>query len=48
MDPGNADFHLQRTSPAIDTGSDDEAPDSDFEDNPRPKDVGYDIGAFEF
>ncbi len=50
--PG-ADFRLQTDSPALDRGSSVDAPDGDFEGNPRPQDGDgdgtstYDIGAFE-
>ena len=42
------DFHLQAGSPAIDSGSSINAPVNDFDGNYRPKQNGYDIGAFEF
>lgn len=48
VDPANGDFHLQMNSPAIDSGSADEAPDSDFSGTSRPKGSGHDMGAFEF
>jgi len=42
------DLHLQSSSPAIDNGSFAEAPNDDFDGNPRPQGSGYDIGAFEY
>ena len=45
--PGHADFHLLDDSPAIDQGSPDLAPSFDFDGNPRPQGLGFDIGAFE-
>jgi len=42
------DFHIQSTSPAIDVGSSVNAPDFDFDGNPRPQGAGYDIGAYEY
>ncbi len=48
VDAGNGNLHLRQTSPAIDGGSADKAPDIDFDGNPRPQGAGYDIGAFEF
>jgi len=40
-------FHILAGSPAIDNGSAPEAPDEDFDSNPRPQGAGYDIGAYE-
>ncbi|NJD78615.1 MAG: DUF1565 domain-containing protein [Candidatus Methanoperedens sp.] len=48
VNPAGGDFHLGNSSPAIDTGSPDGAPNVDFEGNPRPRGAGYDIGAFEY
>jgi hypothetical protein len=48
VNPSGADFHLQEDSPAIDSGSSIDAPRDDFDGTPRPRGVGYDIGAFEF
>ncbi len=48
VNPASGDFHLRNTSPAIDKGSPDGAPNVDFEGNPRPQGAGYDIGAFEY
>ncbi len=42
------DFHLEASSPAIDTGSADRAPKMDFEGNLRPQGDKVDIGAYEF
>ena len=48
VDASALDFHLQPTSPAIDTGvALSEVPD-DFDGVSRPRGDGYDIGAFEF
>ena len=41
-------FHLQATSPAIDSGLADGAPGFDFDGKYRPTSFGYDIGAFEY
>jgi len=43
-----ADFHLQPESPAINTGSSNGAPASDYDGIKRPKGSGCDIGAFEY
>jgi len=48
VDAASRDFHLQGDSPAIDQASSVTAPTEDFDDNPRPRGAGYDIGAFEF
>lgn len=47
VNPGS-DFHLQSTSPAIDSGSAIEAPDDDFDGLSRPQGTGYDIGSDEY
>ncbi len=47
VDPESGNFHLKDTSPAIDAGSSDLAPGTDFDGNPRPRGNGYDIGSFE-
>lgn len=47
-DPANSDFHLTASSPAIDAGTTQDAPSTDFEGTPRPQGAGIDIGADEF
>jgi hypothetical protein len=47
VDAAAADFHLQASSPAIDSGTSAEAPAVDFDGNVRPQGAGFDIGAFE-
>lgn len=42
------DYHLQFTSPAIDTGTSEGAPKTDIEGTPRPCWRGIDIGAYEY
>ncbi|MCD4697955.1 MAG: T9SS type A sorting domain-containing protein, partial [Bacteroidales bacterium] len=42
------DFHLTENSPCIDAGDSINAPDFDFDGNPRPQGAGYDIGAYEY
>ena len=42
------DFHLKPGSPAIDRGSPIDAPNYDFEGDPRPAGSGYDIGMDEY
>jgi parallel beta-helix repeat protein len=44
----NHNFHLQPTSPAIDNGTSVNAPNIDYDNNPRPQGLGYDIGAYEY
>ena len=46
--PSEADFHIQRDSPAIDNGSSINAPNDDYDSNLRPQGTGYDIGAYEY
>jgi hypothetical protein len=48
IDPSNNDFHLQASSPAIDSGETRAEVSSDLEGTPRPQGAGYDIGAYEF
>ena len=48
VNPSGADFHLQKDSPAIGSGSAIDAPSDDFDGNPRPQGDGYDIGAYEY
>jgi len=48
VNASQADFHLKKDSPAIDKGWSLDAPDDDFDGNPRPQGSAYDIGAFEF
>lgn len=47
VNPAAGNFHLESGSPAIDTGSSLDAPNSDFDGNFRPQGAGFDIGAFE-
>ena len=44
----NNDFHLIASSLAIDAGTSQDAPATDFEGTPRPQGNGYDIGADEY
>lgn len=41
------DYHLQSTSPAINAGTTQDAPATDFDGNTRPQGSGYDVGAYE-
>jgi hypothetical protein len=53
VNPTQANFHLQETSPAVDQGSAVDAPADDYDDHSRPQDgdqdgtAEYDIGAYE-
>ena len=47
-DPSEVDFHPRESSRATDSGSPIDAPGEDFDQNVRPRDAGYDIGAFGF
>jgi hypothetical protein len=42
------DFHLQATSPCIDTGTANNAPGNDIEGTLRPQGAGYEMGAYEY
>ena len=48
VDPGNHDLRLLETSPAVDTGSDELAPNLDRDEIPRPQGNGIDVGAYEY
>jgi len=48
IDPQANRFYLSQGSPCIDTGTSEDAPPEDFDGNPRPQGVGYDIGAYEY
>jgi len=54
VDAANGDYHLLPDSPAIDAGSNVDAPSTDFDDEPRPSDGNFDglaitdMGADEF
>ncbi|HPO12439.1 MAG TPA: right-handed parallel beta-helix repeat-containing protein [Candidatus Hydrogenedentes bacterium] len=48
MNANEADFHLIETSPCINTGTNDGAPLTDSEGNPRPVDGKTDMGAYEY
>ncbi len=53
-DPANNDFHVQATSPIVDTGTDTDAPTTDFDGNARPFDgdrdgqATVDMGPYEY
>lgn len=48
INPQADNFHLKKNSPAIDHGTDTDAPDHDFEGNLRPAGNTFDIGAYEY
>jgi hypothetical protein len=48
VNPPEGDFRLQGNSAAIDKGSSDDAPTTDFEGRSRPEGTAYDIGAYEY
>ncbi|GAK57784.1 hypothetical protein U27_04751 [Candidatus Vecturithrix granuli] len=48
INPTDADFYLQSTSPAINQGAATDAPTVDFDGQARPQAGAYDIGAYEF
>src|SRR5262245_59105394 len=48
INAGADDYHLVLTSPAIDAGTQFQAPDEDIHGGARPAGAGYDIGAIEF
>lgn len=47
---GATDFHLQSTSPCVNTGTATDAPLEDLDGNPRPSPIGgaFDMGAYEY
>jgi len=45
---GSGDYHLRSGSPAIDHGTNLDAPSTDFDGTHRPQGAGYDIGAYEY
>jgi parallel beta-helix repeat protein len=48
VDPDNGDFHLSKTSPCIDAGTSENAPDTDIDGDSRPQELGVDMGADEY
>ncbi len=48
VDAGKKDLHLQPGSPAINTANTAEAPETDFDGNPRPAGPAADMGAYEY
>jgi hypothetical protein len=47
VDEENGDFHLTKSSPCIDLGDQQDAPNDDFDGYPRPRGTGFDMGSFE-
>jgi len=45
---GGGNYRLTLTSPCIDTGTSEGAPDTDIDGTSRPQGFGYDMGAYEF
>jgi len=45
---GSSDYHLQQTSPCINTGTSTGAPSTDIAGTSRPQGAGYDMGAYEY
>ena len=48
VNAAGGDYRLTSGSPCIDTGTDQDAPDSDILNVPRPQGNGFDMGAYEF
>ena len=48
VDTSSGDYHLQETSPCIDSGTSLNAPLVDFEGTPRPQGVAFDMGIYEY
>jgi parallel beta-helix repeat protein/predicted outer membrane repeat protein len=48
VDAENGDYHLTASSPCIDAGTSEGAPNTDIDGVSRPQGAGYDIGAYEF
>ena len=48
VDPASFDMHLKATSPAVDTGSSQDAPAADHDEIPRPQGAAVDVGAYEY
>jgi len=47
VDAARFDLHLLPTSPAVDAGTDVDAPNEDYDGTERPRGAGYDVGAYE-
>jgi hypothetical protein len=47
-DAKHFDFHLMKSSPAINAGARDQPRNTDFDGEKRPQGAGYDIGAYEY
>lgn len=48
VDVANGDLRLLPTSPCVDAGTDNDAPDTDITGVVRPQGAGYDMGAYEY